>query len=343
MAGEYSNKTAACIIHRCIGAVLSLVLDKLSTSVSSLTPCQLDAFKAFIMGTDTFVSLPTGHGKSLIIYQIALPVVKELVKTYPEELSQCFPSRPMLLVVSPLNALITNQMESCSKVFGLKVARLDEFIIRENSQSHNDIDILFTGPETLEKNYAFISCFAELLLAVVVDETHCVITNCLYCSLVRPKLEYASNVWLPNNIKYRSIIENVQWRATKFILSYPKDMSYPERLVETNLLPLEFRREMSDLQLYKAKMGLISMDINKYLSTYEPGYKSRRNYNVNNFHFVLKHKQNYFKNSFFVRSANLWNNLPIELKSHVSISIFRNGLQRYYKAKLPLYCPPGSV
>ena len=67
-------------------------------------------------------------------------------------------------------------MESCSKVFGLKVARLDEFIIRENSQSHNDdIDIHFTGPETLEKNYAFISCFAERLL-VVVDETHCVIT-----------------------------------------------------------------------------------------------------------------------------------------------------------------------
>ena len=110
MAGEYSNKTAACIIHRCIGAVLLLVLDKLSTSVSSLTPCQLDALKAFIMGTDTFVSLPTGHGKSLI-YQIALPVVKELVKTYREELSQCFPSRPMLLVVSPLNALITDQME----------------------------------------------------------------------------------------------------------------------------------------------------------------------------------------------------------------------------------------
>ena len=98
----------------------------------------------------------------------------------------------------------------------------------------------------------------------------------LYCSLVRPKLEYASNVWSPNTIKYRSIIENVQRRATKFILNYPKDMSYPERLVETNLLPLEFRREMSDLQLlYKAKMGLISMDINKYLSIYEPGYKSR--------------------------------------------------------------------
>ena len=89
-------------------------------------------------------------------------------------------------------------------------------------------------------------------------------------------------------------------------------MAYPERLVETNLLPLEFRREMSDLQqLQISKMGLISMNINKYLCTYKPSYKSRRNYDVNNFNFLLKHKQNYFENSFFVCSANLWNSLPV--------------------------------
>ena len=85
------------------------------------------------------------------------------------------------------------------------------------------------------------------------------------------------------------------------------------------------------------------MDINKYLCIYEPGYKSRRYYDVNNFNFLLKHKQNYFKNLFFVRSANLWNSLPAELKSHNSILTFRNGLHRYYKARLPLYCPPDSV
>ena len=168
----------------------------------------------------------------------------------------------------------------------------------------------------------------------------------LYCSLVRPKLEYASKVWSPNTIKYRSIIENVQRRATKFILNYPKEMSYAERQVETNLLPLEFRREMLDLQLLqKSKMGLISMDINKHLCSYEPDYKSRRNYDVNNFNFLLKHKQNYFKNLFFVRLANLWNSLPAELKSHISKLSFNNrsGLHKHYKAKLPLYCPSGSV
>jgi hypothetical protein len=48
----------------------------------------------------------------------------------------------------------------------------------------------------------------------------------LYCALVRPKLEYASSVWSPYTIKNRLLIENVQRRATKFILNYPDNMSY---------------------------------------------------------------------------------------------------------------------
>ena len=62
----------------------------------------------------------------------------------------------------------------------------------------------------------------------------------LYCALVRPKLEYASSLWSPYTVKYRSLIENVQRRATKFILNYPPDISYTQRLARTNLLPLEF-------------------------------------------------------------------------------------------------------
>jgi hypothetical protein len=42
------------------------------------------------------------------------------------------------------------------------------------------------------------------------------------------------------------------------------------------------------------------MDVNKYLCINEPGYKSRRNYDESNFNFLLKHKLDYFKNSFFI-------------------------------------------
>ena len=54
-------------------------------------------------GSDTSISLPTGHGKSLI-YLLAIPSMKELSKR-SDELSFHVPSQPMLTVVSPLIVL----------------------------------------------------------------------------------------------------------------------------------------------------------------------------------------------------------------------------------------------
>ena len=110
----------------------------------------------------------------------------------------------------------------------------------------------------------------------------------LYCALVRPQLEYASSLWSPYTVKYRSLIENVQRRATKFILNYPPDMSYTRRLARTNLLPLEFRREIADLMLlFKSRAGLIFTDVNDFLCTFEPKYRSR-NYDINNYNLIIK-------------------------------------------------------
>ena len=54
----------------------------------------------------------------------------------------------------------------------------------------------------------------------------------LYCALIRPSLEYSRSLWSPYT-------QNVQRRATKFILEDPKDKSYKERLIKLDLLPLE--------------------------------------------------------------------------------------------------------
>ena len=164
-----------------------------------------------------------------------------------------------------------------------------------------------------------------------------------YCTALSLGLSWntLSNVWSPSTVKHRALIENIQRRATKFILNYPKNMSYQERLIKTNLLPLEFRREILDLQLfYKSKNRLIPMDVNNYLRTYDPGYTSRH-YDENNFYFITNHKQDYFRNSFFVRSANLWNSLSSQLKSCTSISVFSSRLRKMYKERLLFYSPPG--
>ena len=88
------------------------------------------------------------------------------------------------------------------------------------------------------------------------------IRKLLYITLVRSQLEYASNLWSPYTIKERALIENVQRRPTKFILNhYSQDISYNDRLFKLHLLPLEFRREISDLIfLYKHKWGQRRLD-----------------------------------------------------------------------------------
>ena len=85
----------------------------------------------------------------------------------------------------------------------------------------------------------------------------------LYITLVRSQLEYASNLWSPYTAKERALIENVQRRATKFILNhYDRDIAYKDRLVILHLLPLEYRREVADLTLvYKHKCGLLNVNL----------------------------------------------------------------------------------
>ena len=77
-------------------------------------------------------------------------------------------------------------------------------------------------------------------------------------------------------------------------------------------------------------------------STYKPGYKSR-NYDENNYNLILKHRQDYFRNSFFIRSVELWNSLPSHVKSSSTFSSFKGHLHKLYLAKLMHYVPPGWV
>jgi hypothetical protein len=207
-------------------------------------------------------------------------------------------------------------------------------------------NILLVCPQRQKYNLVFSENAVSTYKSAIYIENSRGITDfatrrLLYCTLVRPKLEYDSNVWSPSAVKLRSLMENVQRRATKFILNYPKEMSYTERLIATNLLPHEFRRDITNLMLlYKSKTALIPMDVNNFLCSYEPGFRSR-NYNENNDYFLLKHKQQYFRNSFFVRSASLWRSLPADLKICGSLHSFKISIRKHYVSKLTSYSPPG--
>jgi len=69
----------------------------------------------------------------------------------------------------------------------------------------------------------------------------------LYKSVVRPHLEYCTQVWCPYLVKDIKLIEDVQRRATKLVQSRPNgNLKYDDRLKYLGLTRLEKRRVRSE-------------------------------------------------------------------------------------------------
>ena len=78
------------------------------------SPEQGKAIQEFLLGRDVFVSLPTGEGKSLCY--ASLPLVFDWIKErHVRKTTSENPSSSIVLVVSPLTALMKDQVESFSK------------------------------------------------------------------------------------------------------------------------------------------------------------------------------------------------------------------------------------
>ena len=99
-------------------SLLPSVLEKLHEGkIKKMNQEQFKALYHFLNGQDKFACLPTGHGKTLI-YQIAVLVTRTgKVKILP--------SNALVVVVSPLNALISDQLESCQRL-KLKAVKMEQ-------------------------------------------------------------------------------------------------------------------------------------------------------------------------------------------------------------------------
>ena len=147
------------------GAV-SFALSALRKPELVLTRHQKEALKSVISRKDTFVSLPTGHGKSIIFE--CLPHCCD----YMEERS----APTSVLVVSPLVALMESQVADLRKR-GQLAARLTQSLNRD-SGFDEEIRYVFAAPEALDearwKALLLEEKFTGRLRAIFFDEAHCI-------------------------------------------------------------------------------------------------------------------------------------------------------------------------
>ena len=134
--------------------------------IKEITSLQRKVILGFLKGRDTFACLPTGYGKSLI-YQLAVRVAAELSVVY--NYKDLFSTEPVVLVVSPLNALIKDQLSSCEKL-GINATKMEG----SELPSLESTEIVHISPETLIGNTQILLKLGERLLGIVVDESHCV-------------------------------------------------------------------------------------------------------------------------------------------------------------------------
>ena len=87
-----------------------------------------------------------------------------------------------------------------------------------------------------------------------------------YLSLVKSQLCYATQVWSPAQVSLKAQVERVQRRATRWILQTRiGEMSYRDRLITLDLLPLTYDRELKDLVFfYKCLFNHIHLDVRSF-------------------------------------------------------------------------------
>ena len=203
-----------------------------------------------------------------------------------------------------------------------------------SKENHRDLGVIVSDNLSFSAQYKSMCNAAYRSLNFIKQTLHgstysLLTRKSLYLSLVRSKMSYCSQLWRPYLIKDIVTLENVQQRATKFILN-DYTSNYKDRLITLNLLPLMYWYKLQDILFFiKCLQSPDHNGINIFDFVQFSSSTTR---------FASQHKLlvKYRRSSkachfYFVRIAHLWNALPpinVQLPLHAIktqlINFFRN-------------------
>jgi len=128
---------------------------------------------------------------------------------------------------------------------------IDETVIPCSSNC-KDLGIMFSDDLSWKLHYQNITSKAYKTLGLIrrIFKDNCLETRKhLYISMVRSKLLYCSCLWKPYLLTDVDLIERIQRRATKYILSDYRSC-YKQRLIQLKLLPLMYVYDLADIMFF---------------------------------------------------------------------------------------------
>ena len=192
------------------------------------------------------------------------------------------------------------------------------------------LGVIFTSDLSWSEHIQSTSSKAKKLLSVLYRQFYrhssSSILATLYKSIVRPHLEYASPVWNPYLERDIKLLESVQKMALKICTKH-WNSSYEDNLAKVSLTSLAQRRDhLSLCYFYKLVNNIFCFPeapLIPYTHTKFTRAGSKKLY-VQPFA-----KTNYFKYSFFPRTINNWNNLPVTLQMSHSFYTFKHNTRTF--------------
>ena len=193
--------------------------------------------------------------------------------------------------------------------FFIGSANLDNALA--STSKHRDLGIIVSSNLSWSEHYDHICLKAyrvlNMIRRTIPANTPTTLKKRLYLAMVKSQLTYCSQLWRPRLIKDINRLENVQRRATKYILQdYTSD--YKTRLLSLELLPLMLWFELQDV-LFLVKCIKEPMDNVNIFNYVEFVSTNTRAASSNK----LKHKRCHFSSThhfYFNRIVRVWNSFP---------------------------------
>ena len=122
-------------------------------------------------------------------------------------------------------------------------------------QEEKDLGVIISSKLLWESHIHAIIAKANKLLGLLKRTcpllTDTKVRGTLYLSLVKSQLCFATEIWSPAHSSLKAKVERVQRRATRWILRTKLgEISYKDRLLALQVLPLTYDREVKDLVFF---------------------------------------------------------------------------------------------